>query len=538
MKTTLVACVSAATVAWALAAGGLAAAPPNVVVILADDLGFSDLRCYGGEIDTPHLDGLAAGGLRFTQGYNTARCWPTRAALLTGYYPQAIRRDALPGTANGKGSRPAWARLLPEMLLPAGYRSYHSGKWHVDGDPRSHGFARSLDATPGENNYFAADGIVEDGVQVPAGDDFYLTDAIGDHAVKCLADHAREHAGTPFFNYVAFTAPHFPLHAPPVLVAKYRDRYHSGWNAVQQARCARLREMGVVRTTPASMEPDVGPPYHNADALEILGPGEVNRPLPWEELTEAQREFQITKMAIHAAMVESMDQQIGRILAQLRSMGAFEDTLVLFASDNGASAEIMVRGEGHDPRTPPGSRKTFLCLGPGWSSCANSPFRRHKTWVHEGGIATPWIVHWPAGISARGELRTTPVHVIDVVPTVLHLAGIEPPREHVGRPVPPLHGRSFVRALADSATVVHDTLWWCHVGNRAVRMGDWKLVAAKGQPWELYDLAKDRCETTNLAAVETARVTELESVWNRVAEECGTLAASDGPPLGTTPLRP
>ncbi len=529
-------CATAALWFAVVSLPGLKAAPPNVVVILADDLGFSDLGSYGGEIDTPHLDRLAAGGLRFTQGYNTARCWPTRAALLTGYYPQAIRRDALPEGRDGKGTRPAWARLLPELLAPAGYRSYHSGKWHIDGDPRSQGFARSLDVTKGDSNYFAAAGVVEDGRQVPVTDDFYATTAIGDHAVKCLADHAREHAGKPFFHYVPFTAPHFPLHAPPELVAKYRDRYRAGWNAVQEARAARLKKIGIVTTAPAAMEREIGPPYHNPDALTILGEGEVNRPLPWEELSPTQREFQIDKMAIHAAMIDSMDQQVGRILAQLEAMGAFDDTLVLFASDNGASAEIMVRGEGHDPQVSPGSRKSFLCLGPGWSSCANTPFRRHKTWVHEGGIATPWIVHWPRGVSTKGQLRTQPVHVIDLVPTVLQLAGVEPRAEHAGKLVPPLHGRSFATALRDAAAPpAHDTLWWCHEGHRAVRTGDWKLVAAKGTPWELYDLAADRCETKNLAAAEPARVAKLDAAWNRIAEECRTLAAVDGPAVQARP---
>jgi arylsulfatase A-like enzyme/acetyl esterase/lipase len=530
-------CMTTALLAVVVATPVTKAAPPNVVVILADDLGFSDLGSYGGEIDTPHLDRLAAGGLRFTQGYNTARCWPTRGTLLTGYYPQAIRRDALPESRDGKGTRPAWARLLPELLAPAGYRSYHSGKWHIDGDPRLQGFARSLDVTKGDSNYFAAAGVVEDGQQVPVTDDFYATTAIGDHAVKCLVDHARDHVGKPFFHYVPFTAPHFPLQAPPELVAKYRDRYRAGWNAVQQARIERLKAKGIVTTAPAAMEREVGPPYHNPDAIELLGAGEVNRPLPWEELSPTQRDFQIDKMAIHAAMIDSMDQQVGRILAQLEAMGAIDDTLVLFASDNGASAEIMVRGEGHDPQVSPGSRKSFLCLGPGWSSCANTPFRRHKTWVHEGGIATPWIVHWPRGISTKGQLRTQPVHVIDVVPTALELAGIEPPAEHAGKPVPPLQGRSFATALRDpAAPPAHDTLWWCHEGHRAVRTGDWKLVAAKGQPWELYDLSTDRCETKNLAAGEPARVAELEAAWNRIAEECRTLAAADAP--AARPVRP
>ncbi|NCY01569.1 MAG: hypothetical protein EBX36_01330, partial [Planctomycetia bacterium] len=493
-------------VAILLPAGGAVAAPPNVVVILADDLGFSDLGCYGGEIDTPHLDRLAAGGLRFTQGTNTARCWPTRGALLTGYHAQAIRRDALPGGRDGKGTRPAWARLLPELLATAGYRSYHSGKWHVDGDPRPQGFARSLDVTRGESNYFSAAGIVEDGEQVPATGDFYATTAIGDHAVKCLAEHARDHAGRPFFQYVAFTAPHFPLQAPADLVAKYRDRYRSGWNAVQEARVRRLAALGIVTTSPAAMEREVGPPYRHPEAVERLGPGEVDRPVPWEELSVAQREFQAAKMAVHAAMVESLDRQVGRIVAALEAGGMLDDTLLLFASDNGASAEIMIRGEGHDPLAPPGSRQSFLCLGPGWSSCANTPFRRHKTWVHEGGIATPWIVHWPRGRAARGGLEHRPVHVVDVVPTVLELAGVAAPREHAGRPVPPFHGRSFAAALAGGELPPRGTLWWCHEGHRAVREGDWKLVAAKGGPWELYDLARDRCETRDLAAAEPARV--------------------------------
>ena len=506
---------------------------PNVLVILADDLGFSDLGAYGGEIDTPNLDRLAAGGLRFTQGYNTARCWPTRAALLTGYYPQAIGRDALPGAQGGaQGKRPGWAKLLPERLAAAGYRSYHSGKWHIDGEPRAQGFARSLDVLgAGQSNFFDPRGLTEDGRPIEAGDDFYATTAIGSHAVKCLAEHARDHAGTPFFHYVAFTAPHFPVQAPADVVAKYRERYLEGWDRVRAARVERLAKSGIVTTAPAEFEPDVGPPYQpKPQILERLGAGEVDRPLPWDSLTAEQREFQATKMAIHAAMVDVMDREIGRIIAQLEAMGALNNTFVLFSSDNGASAEIMIRGEGHDPAAPPGSRKSFLCLGPGWSTAANTPFRRHKTWVHEGGIATPWIVHWPRGIAAKGELRRQPVHAIDLVPTVLEIARVP---ETQAQAAPPLHGRSFAATLASGAAApTHESLWWCHEGHRAVRMGDWKLVAVKGGPWELYDLATDRCETKNLAAPQPDRVAALETEWQRIADECRNLT-----PVETAPTK-
>jgi arylsulfatase len=250
----------------------------------------------------------------------------------------------------------------------------------------------------------------------------------------------------------------------------------------------------------------------------------VNRPLPWSELTEEQRRFQATKMAIHAAMVDRMDLEIGRILAQLKTMGAFENTLIFFASDNGASAEIMVRNGGHDPKAEPGSAETYLCLGPGFSSAANTPHRRHKTWVHEGGISTPLIAHWPKGITAKSELRRTPAHVIDIVPTVLELAGVVKPKEWKGEPIPEAPGRSLVPAFAKDETIARDSLWWLHEGNRAVRVGDWKLVAAKGDAWELYDLKNDRAEQHNLAHELPARAKELEQVWQKQTDDFSELA--------------
>lgn len=494
----------------------LHAEKPNVVIILADDLGFSDAGCYGGEIATPNLDFLAANGLRFTQSYNTARCWPTRSALLTGYYAQQIHRDALPDVpGGGQGVRQKWAKLLPERLKSAGYRSYHSGKWHIDGEVIAGGFDRSLH-TKNDGNFFTAKGNLLNDVLVKPADDetgYYVTTATADHAIDCLKDHAANHKNSPFFQYIAFVSPHFPLHALPQDIAKYRDTYIDGWDEMRKARFARQKKMGITETTLSELERDVGPPYAFPDAMEKLGPGEVNRPLPWSELTGEQRRFQATKMAIHAAMVDRMDQEIGRVLEQLRAMGAYENTLIFFASDNGASAEIMVRHGGHDPSAAPGSAATYLCLGPGFSSACNTPFRRHKTWVHEGGNSTPLIVHWPKGIAAKNELRHTPGHVIDIVPTVLELAGVELERQSNGEWIPTAPGKSLVPALAQDINIQRDSIWWLHEGNRAIRVGYWKLVAAKGDPWELYDLRSDRAEQHNLASQMPDKVKELEKAW-------------------------
>ncbi len=505
-------------------------------------MGFSDLGCYGGEIETPNLDRLAANGLRFTQFYNTARCWPTRASLLTGFYAQQVRRDAMPGVQGGSPAsivRPPWAALLPELLKPAGYRSYHSGKWHIDREPIEQGFDRAYVIEDHDRCFYPKRHTL-DGRPLPPvepGSNFYITTWIADHAIQCLREHAREHADRPFFHYVCFTAPHFPLQAISNDIAKYLNRYTNGWNAVQTARGRRLKELGIVRHDPPPMERELGPPYHFPDALEKLGPGEVNRPWPWTELTEEQRRFQAVKMAIHAAMVDRMDREIGRIVKQLEAMGALENTMIWFASDNGASAEIMVRGDGHDPSAPPGSGRSFLCLGPGWSSAANTPFRRHKVWVHEGGIATPLIVHWPAGIPSeqRGTLRHTISHVIDFTPTILELAGVPWPAEWGGRPMPACPGRSLVRVLAGDGEPVHDAVWFMHEGHRALRMGDWKIVASKGEPWELYNLAEDRGETRNLAEREPERLKAMVAKWEAMAEEIRQLANRDPAPAPAPP---
>jgi arylsulfatase len=500
---------------------------PNVVLILADDLGYSDLGSYGSEIATPNLDGLANNGVRFTQFYNTARCWPSRSALLSGYYAQQIHRDALPGIAGGgQGVRQSWARLLPDFLKSAGYRSYHSGKWHIDGPVLAAGFDRSLDMR-NHGNYFSSKGNFIDDVAVkPPADEkgYYATIATADHAIDCLKDHAANHKDQPFFHYIPFIAPHFPLQALPQDIAKYRDKYLAGWEALRTARYERQKSLGITNTTLSALEREVGPPYAFPDAIAKLGSGEVNRPLPWAELTDEQRRFQATKMAIHAAMVDRMDQEIGRIIAQLKAMGAYENTLILFASDNGASAEIMVRDGGHDQQAAMGSAATYLSIGPGFSSAANTPHRRHKTWVHEGGISTPLIASWPAGIAAHGELRHSPGHVVDIAPTILELAGVTKPTDWKGQPIPAAPGKSLVAALKSDVTIERPSLWWLHEENKAIRVGDFKLVAAKGDAWELYDLKTDRAEQNNLATKMPEKAKELADLWQKQTDETVALA--------------
>lgn len=318
--------------------------------------------------------------------------------------------------------------------------------------------------------------------------------------------------------------------APATDIAKYRQRYESGWDAVRQSRWDRIEQMGFMVGKHRELESEIGPPYPFPAAIQQLGPGEVNRELKWSGLTAEQKSFQSAKMAIHAAMVDRMDQEIGRVIAQLKAMNAFEDTLILFLSDNGASAEIMIRGDGHRADAPLGSSETYLCLGPGWSSAANTPFRRHKTWVHEGGISTPLIAHWPKAIKEGGGLRRGVGHVIDIAPTIVELAGGTWPKEVDGMPVPAPAGRSFANSLSDAdanSDVSQRSLWWLHEGNRALRAGDWKAVATKGSEWELYNLAEDRTETNNLAETLPEKLGELVAEWELMTTEFTSLRKAD-----------
>jgi arylsulfatase len=499
-----------------LASTASAAQKPHVLIILADDLGYSDIGCYGSEISTPNLDRLAANGLRFTQCYNTARCWPTRSALMTGYYPQQIHMDP------PHGKLPVWTRTLPQWLKPLGYRCYHSGKWHVNGAPRpvaDGGFDRSYDLED-HNRNFNPQKILEDDKPLPPvakNSGYYTSTAFADHAIRCLKEHAEKFPNQPFFSYLAFTVPHFPLQAPAEDIVRYRDRYLAGWETIRAQRYARQCAMGLLSNSLAAVERQLGPPYDFPKDLAILGANEVNRPQPWDSLTPDQRAFQAAKMAVHAAMVDRMDREIGRVLEQIRAMGAWDNTVILFASDNGASAELMVRGDGHDPQAAPGSADTFLCLGPGWSTVSNTPFRRHKTWVHEGGISTPLIVHWPQGIEAHNVFRHDLCHVIDFVPTLIALAGATPT---LPPGAPPFPGHSLVPAFARDGAASHDCLFFHHDGNRALRVGDYKLVSARQDQnaWELYNLATDRGEQHGLAATQPDRVRDMAARWQALQD--------------------
>ncbi len=518
-------------VAAALPAGLAAERPkrPNFLIILADDMGFSDAGCYGGEISTPNIDRLASRWVRFTQGYGTGRCWPSRSAILSGYYPQQIRMDP------PKGRLPAWARLAPHHLKEAGYRCYHSGKWHIQGAPKvvaDGGFDRSY-RLGDHNRFFSPKAHWENDEPLPEvspDDGYYATTAIANHTIRCLKDHARDNADQPFFQYLAFNSPHFPLHALQEDIARYKDRYRKGRDRARAARLHRMREMGIVDCELSPLQSETIPSWNLPEEKlqEEIGPGEAGFAVPWTDLTDEQREFQATKMAIHAAMVHRMDREIGRVVRQLKAMGEFENTVIVFISDNGASAEQMIRGDMHDRSAPPGSWASYLCLGPGWSTAANTPLRLHKHWIHEGGISSPWVVHWPAGLKARGELRNTPTHFIDLLPTMLDLAGATASPTWRGKPSPPLTGKSFAQTLADDSPIDRDCLYFNHSGNRGMRVDDYKLVAAGNKgPWELYDLSTDRAEMNNLADLHPLRVRQLTDLWQHEENRFRQMAASD-----------
>jgi len=504
------------------------ATPPNILVILFDDMGFSDLGCYGGEIETPNIDRLAENGLRFTQFYNTTRCWPTRTALMTGFYPQQVRSDP------PQGKLPQGTALIPHYLQAAGYRSYQSGKWHVPGANQpiaDGGFDHSYVLDDFDRNFYPQNHREDDKELSPINPDnnggYYTTTFYTDKLIGYLREHAEQHPDAPFFAYAAYTVPHFPLQAPQEVIDKYRGRYLEGWDSIRQQRYEKLTQAGIIRTPLSPRDENIGPAYINNN-LGPLGPGEVLLSVAWDTLTEVQKQFQAEKMAVYAAMIDCVDREVGRIIAELKKYNMFDNTVIFVLADNGSSSEIMIRGDGHDPTAAPGSGKSFLCIGAGWSTASNTPFRLHKIWTHEGGISTPLIVHWPHGIpeAMHNGLRHEPGHVVDLLPTFVELSGVSTEPNQSGLP---LAGRSLLGLIqSDNPQPVDDFLqrdiYFSHEGNRGIRSGWFKAVSTSKDRhgdgnWRLHDLQVDRAETVDLATQNPEKLRELVEKWE-VSTKC------------------
>lgn len=494
---------------------------PNVVVILADDLGFTDLGSFGGEIQTPHLDALASEGLRYSKFYNTGRCWPSRASILSGYYAQQVAMDPVYGK-----EWPQWTRLLPHYLKPAGYRSYLSGKWHLrynPSDPEHGGFDRSYQVAD-HDRFFSPKGHFLDGRKLPQPDPnsgYYSTIEITDRAISFLGEHEKEAGGSPFFLYLGYTAPHFPLHALPEDIERYEGRYDAGWDVLREERYLKAKELGLVQGEMARRQPEVRPRWSvSEERLKAeLHPGEVGYAVDWSELTAEEKAFQADKMEVHAAMVDRMDREIGRLLDYLKEMGAFENTLIFFMSDNGATAEQMIRGDGPNLGAKPGTAESYLALGPGWSTAANSPLSLHKSWNHEGGIATPLIVHWPSEIAPVEGFCREPGHLVDLLPTILDAAGIDADMSWNDMDAPPFPGRSLVPSFDGGVDWLPRPLFFSHFENKALRWGDWKAVMRRDHldTWELYRIDNDRGETENLAEQYPQILRQLVEEWEAMA---------------------
>jgi len=527
---------------------------PNIVLILADDMGYSDIGCYGSEIETPVLDGLAENGLRFTQFYNTGRCCPTRASLLTGLYPHQAGIGHMMedhGLDGYRGELNRRCMTIAEVLHLAGYGTYMTGKWHVtkqvkpdgaiDNWPLQRGFDRFYGTIHGAGSFFDPNSLTRDNTQIsPAADPeykpetYYYTDAISDHASRFISEHHAAHAAKPLFMYVAYTAAHWPMHALPQDIEKYNGKYDAGYAAFRESRLARMKQLGVV---PADIQ--MSPQAEDWDKVQ-------------------HREWELRCMEVYAAMVDRMDQGIGRIMNSLKKTNRYENTLILFMQDNGGCAETLGRtarkGLEQRPKKPdapmsadelqvnmipkksrdgwpviqgpevmPGPGDTYVAYGRGWANVSNTPFREYKHWVHEGGISTPLIAHWPAGIERRGELEHQPGHLIDVMATCVDAGSAEYPAEWKGQSITPLEGLSLLPAFK-GRSLEREAIYWEHEGNRAIRVGDWKLVA-KGStgPWELYNISVDRSELHNLAEHDMDRVTRLSAMWQQYAERANVL---------------
>ncbi|MEM7373145.1 MAG: arylsulfatase [Bacteroidota bacterium] len=478
---------------------------PNIILIMVDDMGWSDLGCYGGEVRTPHLNRLAREGMRFRQFYNNAKCTTTRASLVTGLYPRRDKKDRELLRSN--------MVTVGELLQLAGYQTVLSGKWHLGRDSVKHPVQRGFD-----EYYGLLDGccnFFDPSIQDPPykgnrirffahnqeritefPQDYYTTDAFTDHAIEQL--ERISHSGDPFFLHLTYTAPHYPIHALPEDIAKYEGSYRMGWEEMRRQRYQRQLEMGLI------------------DAERYpLSEGDT-RAYPWDQ---ADHTFEDKRMAVYAAMIDRVDQNIGRLRASLEKNGQADNTLILFLSDNGGCAE---EPGGRDPeKRTPGPKDDYVAVGPAWGWAQNAPFRRYKTWMHEGGSNTPLIAWWPGHIPA--DTITDEVgHIIDILPTFAEMAEQAYPETYQGHTIDPVEGISLLPVLKGKTRQGHEALFWEYNQNRAVRQGDWKLVWDKlTQQWELFDMSVDRTETHDLAAHESARVAELAALWEAWAKRTG-----------------
>lgn len=535
---------------------------PNIILIMSDDMGYSDIGCYGGEISTPNLDELAEKGLRFTQFYNTARCCPTRASLLTGLHPHQTGIGHMMenrGNEHYQGDLNENCVTIAQVLKLAGYSTYMTGKWHVTPlkrgnlDPDQHnwplqrGFDRFFGTIHGAGSFYDPNSLASGNKFIAPDDNFYYTEAISDTAAKYI----REHSGNnPFFLYMPYTAAHWPMHALPGDIARYKGVYDKGWDKIREERYRRMLEMGLIRP-----EWELSPAYPAT---------------PWED--EKMKAWHAACMEVYAAMIDNMDQGIGRVIQALKEKGQLENTLIFFLQDNGACAEVYGFGRtGSDtirvdpdtlkPYAPgqlqfdmeplqtrngrpvrvgygvyPGPADTYVGYDKSWANASNTPFRMFKHWVNEGGISTPLIVHWPEGIGAKGEYRRQPGQLVDIMATCVEVSGAEYPEKLNGFSIMPLEGKSLVPAF-NNDKLNERCLYWEHEGNRAVRKGKWKLVSeAWSWPqmldsinvlplgkWELYDLEADRSELNNLAEENPELVKELAGEWQGWAERTGAV---------------
>ena len=495
---------------------------PNIVLILVDDLGFSDLGCYGSEISTPNIDRLAENGLRFTSFYNSARCCPTRASLLTGLYPHQAGMGAMTtGDPQSVEKGPYQGYLnnscvtLAEVLNNAGYNTFMSGKWHVGEEhpqwPMDRGFNDYYGLISGAAHYFDIRQTKQPGIvrhfakaneeYMPPNENWYMTDAITDNAVQMLEKYGADNK--PFFLYLAYTAPHWPLHAWPEDIKRYRGKYMIGWDRLRMERFQRQQRMNLF------------------DKPLILSPRDSIVPA-WEALDQSKKEEMDLKMAVYAAQIECMDRGVGKVLNKIRQLQKMDNTLIIFLSDNGGCGEGGVFGRDFwGNGAPPGGPDGYHNYGMAWANASNTPFRKYKQYTHEGGILTPFIAHWPAVVKEKGQISHQPAHIVDIMVTICDIAAVKYPETYNGRQIQPLVGKSLMPIFSGLMREEHEQLCWEHIGSVAIRKGDWKLVASRNQPWELYDMSVDRTELNNLVNVYPQMAQELRQDWIVWAKQCG-----------------